>query len=110
MWLKFWEKIGEELGSRWATQPAGAAPGFLGRGAAGLDVAKRLGLGESFETRLAALEAPAAYLAVVVGRLLILAASSTLVTWLQLAHSPAAGRLLALFPALWVDQFGRRRS
>lgn len=82
MFDKFWEKMGEELGGRWAAQILGPMLAFWGGGAlawvwhTGQDW-------QQLEKQLAAIDAPAVYIALAVGGLFLLAASSALVSWLQ---------------------------
>ena len=101
MFTKFWDELAEGLAGRWATQALGPALAFWGGGIlawvwhSGRDW-------QELSDRLAALDNPAAYVALAVGGLLVLATSSAMMTWLQL---PA----LRLLEGYWPRPFRRLR-
>jgi hypothetical protein len=83
MFNKFWEKLGEELAGRWASQTLGPMLAFWGGGILAWIWHTNRDWPQ-LEKRLAAINTPAAYVALAVGGLLVLAASSTIMNWLQL--------------------------
>ncbi len=82
MFTKFWDKLAEGLAGRWTAQALGPALAFWGGGL--LAWVWRYGW-PPLINRLVALNNTAAYIALAVGGLLLLAASSAAVTWLQLS-------------------------
>jgi len=81
MFTKFWDKVAEGLAGRWAAQALGPALVFWGGGV--LAWACRNGW-QRLLCWLAAVDNTAAYIALAVGGLLLLAVSSAAATWLQL--------------------------
>jgi hypothetical protein len=82
MFSKFWEKLAEGIADKWTAQPLGPALVFWGGGL--LAWAWRYGW-KTFTDWLEGLDNTAAYLALIVGGLLLLTASSVVVERLQLA-------------------------
>lgn len=83
MFTKFWEKLGEELAGRWTSQTLGPMLAFWGGGVLAWIWHTNQDW-QQLEKRLAAINTPAAYVALAVGGLFVLAASSTIMSWLQL--------------------------
>ena len=81
MFTKFWDKLAEGLASRWAAQALGPVLVFWCGGL--LAWVHRHGWKQLIE-QLETLDSTAAYIALAVGGLLLLAASSAAATWLQL--------------------------
>lgn len=99
MFTKFWDKLAEGLAGQWTAQVLGPALAFWGGGL--LAWVWRYGWSPLFDG-LVALNNPAAYLALAMGGLMLLAASSAAVTWLQLS-------VLRLAEGYWPGPFRRLR-
>lgn len=83
MFTKFWDELAEGLAGRWAAQALGPALAFWGGGL--LAWAWHTGWDwQQLVDLLVAIDHPAAYVALAVGGLLVLAASSVVISWLQL--------------------------
>ncbi len=82
MFTKFWDKLAEGLAGQWTAQVLGPALAFWGGGL--LAWAWRHGWQPLFNW-LAALNNTAAYIALAVGGLMLLAASAAVMSWLQLS-------------------------
>jgi hypothetical protein len=82
MFTKFWENLEKELAGRWASQTLGSALLFWGGGLLAW-VWHSGGDWRQFEGQLARLDVWAVYVALAVGGLFLLGASSTVVGWLQ---------------------------
>lgn len=82
MFTKFWEKLGEELAGRWASQTLGPMLAFWGGGILAWVWHSSQGW-QQLEGQLAAIDTPAAYVTLAVGGLFVLAASSSIMGWLQ---------------------------
>jgi len=101
MFTKFWDELAEGLAGRWAAQALGPALVFWGGGL--LAWVWHTGRGwQRLTNRLAAVDHPAAYVALAVGGLLVLAASSAVGSWLQLP-------VLRLLEGYWPWPFRRLR-
>ena len=81
MVAKFWDKLGDGLAEQWSAQRLGPALAFWGGGL--LAWSWRYGW-QPLIHWLVALDSLAAYVALIVGALLLLTASSAAITWLQL--------------------------
>lgn len=99
MVTKFWDKLAEGLAGQWTAQALGPALAFWGGGL--LAWAWCYGWQPLFNW-LVALNNTAAYIALAVGGLMLLAASSAAVTWLQLS-------VLRLAEGYWPGPFRRLR-
>ena len=83
MFNKFWENLGKELAGRWASQTLGPMLAFWGGGILAWIWHTNRDW-QQLEKQLAVIDTPAAYVALAVGGLFVLAASSTIMNWLQL--------------------------
>jgi hypothetical protein len=99
MVTKFWDKLAEGLAGQWTAQALGPALAFWGGGL--LAWAWRYGWQPLLDW-LVALNNTAAYIALAVGGLVLLAASSAAMTWLQLTA-------LRLAEGYWPGPFRRLR-
>jgi len=99
MVTKFWDKLAEGLAGQWTAQALGPALAFWGGGL--LAWAWRYSW-QPLVDWLVALDNTAAYVALAVGGLVLLAASAAAATWLQLA-------VLRLAEGYWPGPFRRLR-
>ena len=84
MLTQFWDKLGEELAKQWSVQELGSALVFwLGGLLTWVWHGYYLGSWPTAAGWLAGINNPVAYVALLVGGLLVLAASSTVAAWLQ---------------------------
>jgi len=99
MFTKFWDRLAEGLAGKWTAQALGPALAFWGGGL--LAWAWRYGW-QALMDGLEALDNTAAYVALAVGGLLLLAASAAAVEWLQ-------PTVLRLAEGYWPPPFQRLR-
>lgn len=99
MFIKFWDKLSEGLGQKWATQKMGFALAFWVGGALSWIACHDLG---AITAKLTALDSTPIYIAMAVGGLMLLAASAAVVEWLERP-------LIRLLEGYWPGQFRRWR-